>query len=246
MVSFKSGKAKHRKSVGVRMPDEPVTRVRPCGSGSGSVLHAVRMSAACMRRSPACAPCLVAAQCCVPPLAVNVCVCWRAQALLEAFGGCLLSHSVHVPESLGEGVEVPDPGTLLDLYAHRGLDFIVDVGHRTVTATTVRARACACDTQVRVSAQPRALTRTQRCRVALPHAKGCGVAACARPLHERGSCMRAARARLQGRSAAGAGMHGAPLTCWQLLHPAAQVVDLTSGEPEVLRVGKGDVSAFAS
>lgn len=58
--------------------------------------------------------------------------------MIEELGSCLLSHSVHVPDQLGEETElVPDPGTLLDMYGNRGLDFIVDIGPRSVTATTV-------------------------------------------------------------------------------------------------------------
>eukprot|EP00879_Flechtneria_rotunda_P004131 GHRR01004377.1.p1 GENE.GHRR01004377.1~~GHRR01004377.1.p1 ORF type:complete len:272 (+),score=69.05 GHRR01004377.1:104-919(+) len=84
VVDFKRGKTRHRKSVGVRMPDEPISK-----------------------------------------------------AVIEAFGECLLSHSVHVVNHLGDTTEVPDPGTLLDTYGNKGLDFIVDVGPRTVTATSV-------------------------------------------------------------------------------------------------------------
>lgn len=58
-------------------------------------------------------------------------------ALLERFGGCLLSHSVHVPEHLDDSTEVPDPGTLLDMYGGTGIDFIVDTGPRVATASTV-------------------------------------------------------------------------------------------------------------
>lgn len=58
-------------------------------------------------------------------------------ALLEEFGGCLLSHSVHVPEHLDDETEVPDPGTLMDIYGGTGIDFIVDTGPRVATATTV-------------------------------------------------------------------------------------------------------------
>lgn len=61
------------------------------------------------------------------------------QAVLEGLGSCLLSHSVHVEEQLGQETEVPDTGTLLDMYGQRGLDFIVDIGRRTVTATSVSA-----------------------------------------------------------------------------------------------------------
>jgi hypothetical protein len=33
--------------------------------------------------------------------------------------------------------EVPDPGTLMDMYGNSGIDFIVDTGPRVTTATTV-------------------------------------------------------------------------------------------------------------
>jgi hypothetical protein len=59
------------------------------------------------------------------------------QTVLDDLGSCLLSHSVHVPEHLSDNTEVPDPGTLLDLYGNRGLDFIVDVGPRVAVASTV-------------------------------------------------------------------------------------------------------------
>ncbi|KIZ04771.1 Uncharacterized protein yciO [Monoraphidium neglectum] len=59
------------------------------------------------------------------------------RALLEEFGGCLLSHSVHVPEHLDSETEVPDPGTLMDMYGNTGIDFIVDTGPRVATASTV-------------------------------------------------------------------------------------------------------------
>lgn len=83
-VDLERGKKQQRKSVGVRMPDDPVCR-----------------------------------------------------AVLEGFGGCLLSHSVHVPEHLDSETEVPDPGTLMDMYGNTGIDFIVDTGPRVATASTV-------------------------------------------------------------------------------------------------------------
>ncbi|KAI8467472.1 MAG: DHBP synthase RibB-like alpha/beta domain-containing protein, partial [Monoraphidium minutum] len=83
-VDVERGRKQQRKSVGVRMPDDPVCR-----------------------------------------------------ALLEDFGGCLLSHSVHVPEHLDNETEVPDPGTLMDMYGNTGIDFIVDTGPRVATASTV-------------------------------------------------------------------------------------------------------------
>jgi len=58
--------------------------------------------------------------------------------ILEDFGGCLLSHSVHVETHLDAETEVPDPGVLMDLYGNSGIDFIVDTGPRVATASTVR------------------------------------------------------------------------------------------------------------
>jgi hypothetical protein len=88
------------------------------------------------------------------------------QAILSGLGCPLLSHSVHVPAvEMRDGEyavscvveqklpaagllfqiatesrwlsQVPDAGSLLDLYGNRGLDFIVDVGTRTVQPTSV-------------------------------------------------------------------------------------------------------------
>lgn len=59
------------------------------------------------------------------------------RAILEDFGGCLLSHSVHVETHLDAETEVPDPGVLMDLYGNSGIDFIVDTGPRVATASTV-------------------------------------------------------------------------------------------------------------
>eukprot|EP00877_Chromochloris_zofingiensis_P003194 jgi/Chrzof1/12876/Cz07g10170.t1 len=84
MVDFYKGTTKHRKSVGVRVPDNSI-----------------------------------------------------CQAVLEGLGRVLLSHSVHVPEHLDDDTEVPDIGTLLDMYGNKGLDFIVDTGTRVATASTV-------------------------------------------------------------------------------------------------------------
>jgi hypothetical protein len=49
---------------------------------------------------------------------------------------------VHVEETLGAETEVPDSGMLMDMYGQRGLDFIVDTGRRTVTATSVSGACC--------------------------------------------------------------------------------------------------------
>lgn len=48
---------------------------------------------------------------------------------------------MHVPEHLDDDTEVPDIGTLLDMYGNKGLDFIVDTGTRVATASTV-SHAC--------------------------------------------------------------------------------------------------------
>lgn len=84
IIDAERGKKQQRKSVGMRMPADPVCR-----------------------------------------------------AVLESFGGCLLSHSVHVAEHLDNETEVPDPGTLMDMYGNTGIDFIVDTGPRVATASTV-------------------------------------------------------------------------------------------------------------
>ncbi|WIA42891.1 hypothetical protein OEZ86_008806 [Tetradesmus obliquus] len=100
VVDFRKGKTRQRKSVGVRMPDDPVCRAVLQGLGGCLLSHSVH-------------------------------------AVLQGLGGCLLSHSVHVDETLGAETEVPDPGMLMDMYGQKGLDFIVDTGRRTVTATSV-------------------------------------------------------------------------------------------------------------
>lgn len=84
IVDFLKGTAKHRKSVGVRIPADPL-----------------------------------------------------CQAVLENVGGVLACTSVHVPDHLAEDTEVPDTGTMLELYESRGIDFIVDVGRRVATASSV-------------------------------------------------------------------------------------------------------------
>ncbi len=66
------------------------------------------------------------------------------QAVLEDLGRVLLSHSVHVPGKLGDITEVPDLGTLLDTYGNTALDFIVDVGPRIATASSVSAKLLCC------------------------------------------------------------------------------------------------------
>jgi hypothetical protein len=64
-------------------------------------------------------------------------LCLVLQAVLQGLDRCLLSTSVHVPDQLSDSTEVPDTGTLWELYGSRGLDFIVDVGTQVVTASTV-------------------------------------------------------------------------------------------------------------
>lgn len=61
------------------------------------------------------------------------------QALIQALGGPLLSHSVHVPsiDMSDDEYLVPDTGTLMDMYGNRGLDFIVEVGERKTKPTSV-------------------------------------------------------------------------------------------------------------
>ena len=45
--------------------------------------------------------------------------------------------SVHVAEHLSEDTEVPDVGSMLQLYGNKGIDFVVDVGPRIATESTV-------------------------------------------------------------------------------------------------------------
>jgi hypothetical protein len=63
----------------------------------------------------------------------------RVQALIEALGGPLLSHSIHVPsiDMSDDEYLVPDTGTLMDMYGSRGLDFIVEVGQRKTKPSSV-------------------------------------------------------------------------------------------------------------
>jgi hypothetical protein len=46
-------------------------------------------------------------------------------------------NSVHVAEHLAEDTEVPDLGSILEVYGTKGIDFVVDVGPRVVTVSTV-------------------------------------------------------------------------------------------------------------
>lgn len=44
---------------------------------------------------------------------------------------------MHVPEHLSEDTEVPDTGTMLELYGNKGISFIVDVPPWVATRSTV-------------------------------------------------------------------------------------------------------------
>eukprot|EP00955_Chlamydomonas_euryale_P047989 353842-Chlamydomonas_euryale.AAC.8 len=60
------------------------------------------------------------------------------QAVLEGLGRPVLATSVHVGEHLSPDTEVPDLGQMLDLYGGSGgIDFIIDVGRRVATESTV-------------------------------------------------------------------------------------------------------------
>lgn len=59
------------------------------------------------------------------------------QAVLAGLGRPLLCTSVHVEEHLAEDTEVPDLGSMLESYGDKGIDFIVDVGPRVATVSTV-------------------------------------------------------------------------------------------------------------
>lgn len=63
----------------------------------------------------------------------------HSQALIDAIGGPLLSHSIHVPsiDMSDDEYLVPDTGTLMDMYGSRGLDFIVEVGQRKTKPSSV-------------------------------------------------------------------------------------------------------------
>ena len=54
-------------------------------------------------------------------------MCWR-QAVLQELERPLLSTSVHV-EAEGE-LEIPEGAVMMDMFASRGLDFVVDCGTR--------------------------------------------------------------------------------------------------------------------
>lgn len=62
------------------------------------------------------------------------------QAVLEGLGRPLLCTSVHVPEHLADDTEVPDLGSMLEQYGGKGIDFIIDVGPRVATVSTVSPR----------------------------------------------------------------------------------------------------------
>ncbi|KAL6748482.1 translation factor [Haematococcus lacustris] len=83
-VDFMKGKTIHRKSVGIRMPDDAVCK-----------------------------------------------------AVLEGLGRPLLCTSVHVTDVLAPDTEVPDSGSMYEAYAGKGIDFIVDIGRRVATQSTV-------------------------------------------------------------------------------------------------------------
>lgn len=69
------------------------------------------------------------------------------QAVLQGVGRPLLSTSVHVPKHLSEDTEVPDIGSMLDMYGNKGIDFIVDIGPCIATRSTV-VDMCSADPKV--------------------------------------------------------------------------------------------------
>eukprot|EP00197_Chlamydomonas_leiostraca_P009623 CAMPEP_0202862172 /NCGR_PEP_ID=MMETSP1391-20130828/3309_1 /ASSEMBLY_ACC=CAM_ASM_000867 /TAXON_ID=1034604 /ORGANISM="Chlamydomonas leiostraca, Strain SAG 11-49" /LENGTH=277 /DNA_ID=CAMNT_0049541669 /DNA_START=95 /DNA_END=928 /DNA_ORIENTATION=- len=84
-VDFMKGKNIHRKSVGVRLPDNPVT-----------------------------------------------------QAVLEGAGMALLCTSVHTEDGeLSPGTEVPDVGSMLEQYAGKSVEFVVDIGPHVATQSSI-------------------------------------------------------------------------------------------------------------
>jgi tRNA A37 threonylcarbamoyladenosine synthetase subunit TsaC/SUA5/YrdC len=61
----------------------------------------------------------------------------HTQAVLAALGRPLLCTSVHVAEHIGDDTECPDLGSMLESYGASGIDFIIDVGPRIATVSTV-------------------------------------------------------------------------------------------------------------
>lgn len=59
------------------------------------------------------------------------------QSVLEGMGRPLLCTSVHVGDHVGEDSFVPDLGSMLETYGSKGIDFVIDVGSRVVTVSTV-------------------------------------------------------------------------------------------------------------
>ncbi len=57
--------------------------------------------------------------------------------MLEGLGRPLMCTSVHVDKHVTEETEVPDLGSMLEGYG-AGIDFIIDVGTRLATFSTVR------------------------------------------------------------------------------------------------------------
>ncbi len=104
------------------------------------------------------------------------------QAVLEGMGRPLLCTSVHVAEHIDDTTEVPDVGSMLESYDGKGLDFIIDVGKRVATVSSVRGDL--------------------------------GFDTCAGPVSS------------------------------SLSLSLSQVVDMTGDCPEIVRVGRGDVSVF--
>jgi hypothetical protein len=51
--------------------------------------------------------------------------------------GPLLCTSVHVEDQLDDATEVPDVGNMLQSYGNKGIDFIIDVGPRIASVSTV-------------------------------------------------------------------------------------------------------------
>uniref|UniRef100_A0A7S3QMC8 Threonylcarbamoyl-AMP synthase n=1 Tax=Dunaliella tertiolecta TaxID=3047 RepID=A0A7S3QMC8_DUNTE len=58
-------------------------------------------------------------------------------AVLEGLDNPLLCTSAHVPDQLAPDTETPDLGSMLTAYAGKGVDFIVDVGPRVATQSTI-------------------------------------------------------------------------------------------------------------
>ena len=157
-VDFLSGKSKPRRTVGVRMPGDAicqVSRLHFKTSTCHMTTHVLHATAGSYERYPmahivaklqelivyASASCLLltekamllvhgraAAHQSRGEMLMLPCSCC-AQAVLQALERPLLATSVHVEAEEG-AAEIPEAALMLDQFAGRGLDFVVDCGTR--------------------------------------------------------------------------------------------------------------------